>query len=88
MGKAVVSTSLGCEGLDAVDGDNILIRDDPKTFADAILAVLRDDALRQRLGTGGRATAEAHYSWDRIGERMIDTYLGLTPHGLDQTQSA
>src|SRR5688500_2832917 len=39
MGKPVVSTSIGCEGLPATDGDNILIRDDPKAFAGAILSV-------------------------------------------------
>src|SRR2546426_7043493 len=43
MGKAVVSTSVGCEGLAAEAGENILIRDDPTDFANAILAVLDDD---------------------------------------------
>ena len=50
MGKAVVSTSIGCEGLDAVDGENILIRDTPEAIADALLQVLRDARLRSRLG--------------------------------------
>jgi glycosyltransferase involved in cell wall biosynthesis len=81
MGKPVVSTSLGCEGLDAVDGDNILIRDDPKAFADAVRAVLNDRALRTRLGERGRATVEARYSWDIIGARLIDTYMNLANVG-------
>jgi glycosyltransferase involved in cell wall biosynthesis len=75
MGKAVVSTSLGCEGLAAVDGDNILIGDAPNDFARAILAVLGDGALRRRLEERGRATAERLYSWDVIGRPMISTYL-------------
>ncbi len=75
MGKAVVSTSIGCEGLSAVDGENILIRDDPKEFAQAVLAVLEDESLRRRLGGRGRLTAEELYSWDAIGRQMIDTYL-------------
>jgi glycosyltransferase involved in cell wall biosynthesis len=75
MGKAVVSTSIGCEGLAAIEGDNILIRDDPAAFAEAILRVLADDALRRRLGQHGRATAEGLYSWDVIGQKMIRTYL-------------
>jgi glycosyltransferase involved in cell wall biosynthesis len=74
MGKPVVSTSIGCEGLAAVDGENILVRDDPKAFADAVLAVLRDDDLRRRLGDGGRETAERIYSWDRVGADMIAAY--------------
>jgi glycosyltransferase involved in cell wall biosynthesis len=78
MGKAVVSTSLGCEGLEAIDGRNILIRDDPHAFADAVVEVCRDDELRRRLETEGRRTAEASYSWTHIGTQMIDTYTGLT----------
>ena len=74
MGKAVVSTSVGCEGLAAVDGDNILIRDDPKSFAEAVLAVLNDDQLRRRLAHHGRATVERLYSWESIGREMIEIY--------------
>jgi glycosyltransferase involved in cell wall biosynthesis len=81
MGKPVVSTTLGCEGLDAVDGDNILIRDDPKAFAEAVREVLNDRALRERLGARGRATVEARYSWDIIGTRLIDSYMSLTNVG-------
>ena len=61
----MVSTSVGCEGLAAVDGDNILIRDTPSGFADAVAAVLHDSVLRQRLGVRARQTAEQSYSWDR-----------------------
>ena len=75
MGKAVVSTSIGCEGLAAVDGENILIRDEPRSFAAAVAGVLNNDALRRHLGERGRATAERLYSWDVIGRDMIDTYL-------------
>ena len=81
MGKPVVTTSIGCEGLEAVDGDNVLIRDDPKAFAHAILAVLEDDVLRRRLGRSGRATAEHLYSWDRIGEGLVENYLTLARRG-------
>src|SRR5436190_22261038 len=77
MGKPVVTTSIGCEGLDAVDGTNILIRDDPKDFATAMLAGLGDPALARRLGEAGRATAERTYSWDVIGRGMTDRYLEL-----------
>jgi glycosyltransferase involved in cell wall biosynthesis len=77
MGKAVVSTSIGCEGLAATDGENILIRDGPKAFADAVATVLADDVLRRRLGNAGRETAERLYSWNRVGERMISAYSML-----------
>jgi glycosyltransferase involved in cell wall biosynthesis len=77
MGKAVVSTSIGCEGLAAVDGENILVRDDPSGFAEAVVAVLTDGTLRRRLEAGGRATAEGRYAWDSIGARLRETYRTL-----------
>jgi glycosyltransferase involved in cell wall biosynthesis len=77
MGKPVVSTTIGCEGLEAVDGGNILIRDDPREFARAVLAVLQDEAMARRLGEAGRATAETHYSWDVIGRGLIERYLDV-----------
>jgi glycosyltransferase involved in cell wall biosynthesis len=88
MGKPVVSTSIGCEGLDAVDGENILIRDDPKDFANAIVALLGDSALRRRLADAGRATAERFYSWEVIGRAMIDAYLGARHAGTSGAASA
>ena len=74
MGRAVVSTSRGCAGLAAVDGDNILIRDDPAGFADAIARVLRDRDLRARLGRSGRQTVERDHDWAQIGARMLERY--------------
>ena len=78
MGKAVVSTSVGCEGLAAEDGRNILIRDDPESFAQAVCAVLRNVSLRQRLGAEGRRTVERQYSWERIGESLLRLYSSLS----------
>lgn len=77
MGKAVVSTSVGCSGLDAVDGQNILIRDHPADFASAVTAVLRNPELRLRLGEAGRRTVEQTYSWTVIGTGMRATLDGL-----------
>lgn len=74
MGKAVVSTSVGCEGLEAVDGQNILIRDDPAAFASAVTTVLRDPGLRAALERNARTTAEQRYSWNVIGETMRRLY--------------
>jgi glycosyltransferase involved in cell wall biosynthesis len=75
MGKAVVSTSVGCEGLHAVAEENILIADTPGVFAEAVQRVLEDTDLRRRLGEAGRATTEADYSWDVVGARMNRLYL-------------
>ncbi len=82
MGKAVVSTTIGCEGLATSDGVNILVRDDPHAFAEAIARLLKSPGERTELGRQGRATVEALYSWDAIGERMAATYLRLS-HGAN-----
>ena len=81
MGKPVVSTSVGCEGLATSDGDNILIRDDPKEFARAILDVIGDRQLQKRLGEHGRATAERLYGWEAIGREMRAAYLSIANAG-------
>ena len=84
MGKAVVSTSVGCEGLETVDGRNILIRDDPLEFADAVVQVLRDRELRERLGREARRTATEVYAWHIVGKKLIALYhelLANSPKG-------
>jgi glycosyltransferase involved in cell wall biosynthesis len=77
MGKAVVSTSVGCEGLKAVDGLNILIRDEPKKFAEAVVQLLRDPGLRDRLGKEARKTAEEIYAWRVVGRKLVGIYQAL-----------
>lgn len=77
MGKPVVTTSIGCEGLEARDGENLLVRDDPVAFADAVLRVLNEPDLERRLSAAGRATVTDSYSWDVIGKRMLRAYEGL-----------
>jgi glycosyltransferase involved in cell wall biosynthesis len=77
MGKAVVSTSIGCEGLDAKDGENILIRDDPSEFARAVKGVLDDASLRRRLGQAARRTVEETYSWEVVGRQLLRLYAGI-----------
>jgi len=77
MGRAVVSTSIGCEGLDAADGENILIRDTPDALAGAVLQVLRDPQLRARLERNGRRIATEMYNWDVVGRRIRAAYGAL-----------
>jgi glycosyltransferase involved in cell wall biosynthesis len=63
MGKAVVSTSLGAEGLPVTHGQNILIADHPREFADAVVRVLRDRELAGRVGRAARALVEKQFTW-------------------------
>jgi polysaccharide biosynthesis protein PslH len=77
MGKAVVSTPEGCEGLEVEDGENILIRSDPESFATAVEGVLRDESLRIGLGKGARATVERLYDWDVVGRDLLEELASL-----------
>lgn len=79
MGKAVVSTSIGCEGLDARDGENIIIRDDPVEFAAAIEEILVNPTLRDHIGRNARETAERVYDWDVLGGQLTAQYRALLP---------
>ncbi len=62
--RAVVSTTIGCEGLDVVPGRDLLVADEPALFAQCVIQLLRDSSLRQRLGENGRSVVEQHYRWD------------------------
>jgi glycosyltransferase involved in cell wall biosynthesis len=61
--RAVVSTTLGAEGLAAIDGQHLLIADDADSVADAVLRLLDDDGLRGRLGAAGRALYLDRFTW-------------------------
>jgi sugar transferase (PEP-CTERM/EpsH1 system associated) len=70
MGKAVVSTSVGAEGLPVRSGENLLLADTPNDFADSVLRLLRDPALRRRLGTAARSMVHENYSWSKVAEKF------------------
>ena len=63
MGKAVVSTSVGAEGLAVRSGENIVLADTPNDFAQAVISLLRDPGRRQQLGAAARTLVQEHYSW-------------------------
>jgi polysaccharide biosynthesis protein PslH len=61
--RAVVSTSLGAEGLGARDGEHLIIADSPAKFAEAILQLLVDAGLRKALGDAGRLLYLERFTW-------------------------
>jgi glycosyltransferase involved in cell wall biosynthesis len=69
MGKAVVSTTVGAEGLDVTHGRDIVLADDATTFADAIVRFLRDRIARRRFGDAAIALAE-RFDWSAVGEQF------------------
>ena len=68
-GKAVVSTTVGAEGLDVHHGEDILLADADDDFAKAVIKLLRDSSLRRRLGAQAARLA-AQYDWAIISERF------------------
>jgi glycosyltransferase involved in cell wall biosynthesis len=74
MGKAVVSTSIGCDGLEVRPGEDIVVADTAGEFASRVVTLLRDESSRKVLGANARGTVERLYSWDRVGERLETAY--------------
>ena len=70
MGRPVVSTSLGIEGLDVTDGVNFLRADDGPAFTRAILGLLDDAALRARIAGAARGLMEERFSWVRVARQF------------------
>jgi polysaccharide biosynthesis protein PslH len=66
----LATTTVGCEGIDLVDGTSALIADDADGLADACVRLLDDGGLRQRLADEGAALFEEAYTWASIRERV------------------
>lgn len=79
MGKAIVSTTRGVEGIDCTPGRDVVIADTPATFARVAIDLLRDPARRRWLGHNARALAESKYDWRVIVPAFERVYAGLTP---------
>jgi polysaccharide biosynthesis protein PslH len=74
MGKAVVSTTLGAEGIEAIPGGDLLIEDQPAAFAAAVNRLLADPALAGRIGQSARRLAVRLYSWNGAADALEGFY--------------
>lgn len=74
MGKAIVSTSLGCEGFDLRSGWELVIADSPAEFAQEVVDLLRDAPRSERLGWAARRFVEKRYDWRDIVPRLERVY--------------
>jgi glycosyltransferase involved in cell wall biosynthesis len=77
LGRPVVSTTIGCEGLDVVDGEHLLIADNPAQFAEKTVRLLTDRQLYQHISTRGRELVETCYDWDKIAGRLMGVYTEM-----------
>ncbi len=74
-GRAVVSTTLGAEGLGARDGEHLLLADDSLEFAESIFRLSSDEALRQRLGSAGRTLYLDRFTWPAAWKKLVEAGL-------------
>jgi glycosyltransferase involved in cell wall biosynthesis len=74
MKKAVVSTSIGCEGINVELGREILVADDEETFAGHILRLFEDRDYREKLALQGYQKVLSKYSWEKIAKSLEDEY--------------
>lgn len=73
-GIPIVTTTIGCEGIETRPGENLLIADGPAEFAAAVVSLLRDSARGRQMARAGRRWVEEHYDWRRVYARFDTIY--------------
>lgn len=79
MGKPIVATTLGAEGFPVVNGQELILADEPERFAREALDLLDNPARRTKLGGVGRAFAQANYGWDALIPQLEKIYHDRRP---------
>jgi len=77
MGKAMVSTSIGAEGLEVESGRDLILADDASSFADAVILLLRDAETRRKFEQAARELA-AQFDWSRIAPKFAEVLHKVT----------
>jgi glycosyltransferase involved in cell wall biosynthesis len=80
MARAVVSTTIGAEGLPVADGEEIVLADEPERFAAEVVRLLRDDAARARIEERARQAVVERFGWDRA----TDALVGIMERALEK----
>jgi glycosyltransferase involved in cell wall biosynthesis len=74
MQRPIVTTSIGCEGIDVKNEDTVLIADEPRAFAEAVIQLLQDAPMRRKLVDHGFELVRARYDWTVVGGTLEDAY--------------
>ena len=72
MEKAIVSTSIGAEGLPVTDGKDILLADTPEAFAEAVVSLIRQESSAAELGKQAAAKVRERFGWDTVAESFSE----------------
>jgi glycosyltransferase involved in cell wall biosynthesis len=75
MEKAVISTTIGAEGLPVTDGVDVLLADEPAAFAEAVARVLTDSSYANELGRRAAANVREHHGWRQVTEKFVAACL-------------
>ena len=87
MGNPVVSTQIGVQGIEAVDGEHLLVADEPTQFAEAVDKLLVNAELFEKMRHAARRLVEARYDWHVIGDTMnqaIENLLNQREHASNE----
>jgi glycosyltransferase involved in cell wall biosynthesis len=88
MGKALVSTTVGAEGLPLENGEHILRADSAADFRDCVVNLLRDAKLRDRLGKAAREYVRENYRWEKVADRFLDICETVSTDGQETLNQA
>ncbi|PSF36242.1 hypothetical protein C7H19_13625 [Aphanothece hegewaldii CCALA 016] len=80
LGKAVVSTSLGCEGLQVIHKKHIMIADTPLEFVRHTIELLTNKELREKIAKNARQLVEVQYDWSKISQKLMTVDENLLKH--------
>lgn len=80
-GMGIVSTPLGCEGMNVESGKHMLIAETPQEFADAVLQLLDNQDIKAELGANARQYVEQFHDGEKLGQRLESTYQRLIAAG-------
>jgi glycosyltransferase involved in cell wall biosynthesis len=72
LGMAVVSTSVGAEGIDVENGKHLLLADTPSDFVEQIIRLSSSPELRRELGENARRLVTEKYTWDSVGRKLLE----------------
>lgn len=76
-GLPVVTTSIGIGGTDARDGVEVIIRNDPDEIASAVVELLNNKNLYEKIAENAKKMVKAKYDWDPIARKLSDIYEEL-----------
>jgi glycosyltransferase involved in cell wall biosynthesis len=76
-GEAIVTTTVGLEGIEAESGKEVLVADSPQEFAEAVITLLEKFELRKEIAQSGRKLVERRYDWQVVLQGMDDIYQGV-----------